>query len=138
MNLRKTDYIDRQVQGTLACRLAIHWFLFLASAIVLVFCMQWIHAPFRPLGDQVGLAWERHGIIFIMLICLVPIFVYDSVRLSNRFTGPMLRFRRAAHDLAEGNTPEKIRLRNNDFWQDVATDFNRVIERQENSGSVSS
>lgn len=135
---RKTDFIDRQVQGELARRLVIHWLFFLGTMAGLVLGTQWIDAPFRPFGEQIALAWERYGLIFIALVCSIPISVIDSIRLSNRFSGPILRFRRAAQDLAEGNTPEKITLRNDDFWQDLAGDLNRIIERQEGSNTTSS
>ena len=65
------------------------------------------------------------------MLSLAPMFIYDTVKLSNRFAGPVLRIRRAARQLADGEIPKKSKLRDGDFWKDLASDFNGVIDRVE-------
>lgn len=126
---RKREFIDPAVQGAIARRMALHWALFVLIAAVLVVGMKWICDPLTPLATHLSAAWWTYGPIFIVLACLAPMFVYDAVKLSNRFTGPVLRFRRAARALAAGERPEKIKLRRGDFWTDLAGDINVVIDR---------
>jgi hypothetical protein len=57
--------------------------------------------------------------------------VYDMLRLSHRFAGPMLRFRRAMRDLGRGEQVEPLRFRDGDFWQEMAAEFNAVLQRVE-------
>jgi hypothetical protein len=49
--------------------------------------------------------------------------------LSNRFVGPMYRLRGAIRDVARGKDIQPLKFRNDDFWQDVAGDFNDLLER---------
>jgi len=55
--------------------------------------------------------------------------IVDVVRLSNRFTGPLLRLRRSMRALARGEQVEPIRFRDNDFWHDFAEEFNALAAR---------
>ena len=59
--------------------------------------------------------------------------VYDSVKLSNRFVGPIIRFRKSIRDLSHGKTVQPIVFRGDDYWQELADDFNEMIERVQKS-----
>ena len=48
--------------------------------------------------------------------------------MSNRFVGPMYRLRNTLRQLADGESVHPIKLREKDFWIDVADDVNRVIK----------
>lgn len=126
---RKTEFIDPEVQGALARRIAVHWILYIALATALVLGLKWMSDPFTSVAQHAIDTWWSHGPALLVLVCLLPIFVFDAVKLSNRFTGPVMRLRNATRDLANGKRPEKISLRNDDFWQELAEDFNRVAER---------
>jgi hypothetical protein len=126
---RKIEYVDPEVQGALARQLALHWGMFLVIASVLVIGLKWMSNPFTPLGEHLIDAWWTYSPVLVVFVCLTPVFVFDSVKLSNRFTGPVMRLRKAIRELADGAKPRKIDLRDGDFWKDVASDFNRVIER---------
>jgi len=67
----------------------------------------------------------------------LPLAVFDMVRLSHRFAGPMVRYRRAMHDLGRGEHVEPLRFRDGDYWQDLATDFNAVLARLESRRETS-
>lgn len=126
---RKAAYVDPEVQGALARRISIHWLLYTALAATLVVGLKWMANPFIPLTDHVVAAWWTYGPIMLVLLCLAPVFVFDAVRLSNRFTGPVLRLRNATKQLANGHQPRKIKLRHGDFWSELADDFNQVVDR---------
>ena len=129
MNARHHSYVDPEVQGALARRLVLHWAIFIIAATMLIFGMTWLSDPFLPASTHFQRTMADYGPALLTLVCLAPIFVFDAVRLSNRFTGPMLRLKNATKALASGETPDRIQLREDDFWQEVAADFNRVIER---------
>ncbi|TWT86834.1 hypothetical protein Mal64_36640 [Pseudobythopirellula maris] len=126
---RKIEFVDREVQGALARRLIGHWFLFLAVVASVAFLLRWMSDPFKPVGEHAVEAWWSYGPMLLAIACLAPAFIYDSIRLSNRFAGPIYRLRTATHKLAEGGAPEKIEFRGADFWQELAVDFNRVVDR---------
>ena len=126
---RKRDYVDPQVQGQLARRLVLHWLLFTIVAAFLAVCLEWLRDPLRTLPDLVWEASWNHGPFFLVLISLVPVFIYDAIKLSNRFAGPVFRLRKVARALAQGELPENVELRGTDFWRDLAADFNQIISR---------
>ena len=61
------------------------------------------------------------------LLLLVPLAVQDLLRLTNRFAGPKARLARQLRELAAGDTGP-LEFRRDDYWQDLADDFNRVRE----------
>ncbi len=130
-NLRKKKFVDPEVQGALTKRLTLHWILYIAITAVLVIGLKWLNNPFTPLGDHLAEAWTTYGAVLVVLLSLAPMFIFDTMKLSNRFAGPVLRIRNAARQLADGETPQKIQLRDEDFWKDLANEFNRIVDRVE-------
>jgi hypothetical protein len=59
--------------------------------------------------------------------------IASALRFSNRFVGPMVRFRRALNQLAQGESPDLVTLRDNDYWSDVAADINEITARMAKS-----
>jgi hypothetical protein len=60
---------------------------------------------------------------------MLPIFIVDTIKLSNRFAGPIYRLRLTIRSLAEGETFRPLRFRDFDFWQGLADDFNMMVDR---------
>jgi hypothetical protein len=85
--------------------------------------------PFAAPGVLLTEVWWSAGPVFLVLACLLPIFVIDTVRLSSRFAGPLHRFGQVLRDLAAGENAEKVEFRQNDFWKQLASDLNRVSDR---------
>jgi hypothetical protein len=127
--LRKTKYIDPAVQGALVRRLVLHWLAFTAITSLAVIGLQWFEDPFATLGQTLQQAWASYGAVVLILACLAPVFIYDSIKVSSRFTGPIHRLREGLATLATGQSVSTLTFRDDDFWQELAKDFNRVAER---------
>lgn len=126
MNQRKKHFIDKAVQGTLLLRIVGHWVFFLfAAGALLVFVEMLIVEPREVWKNLI----PRYGPTVLVVLVLTPIFIHDLSKLSNRFAGPIVSLRRAMRELAEGREVSAIHFRKNDFWKDLAVDFNRVNER---------
>jgi hypothetical protein len=128
MKRRNQHYVDHEVQSSLARRLACHWMaLMLASGLGILFWTRLIEAPMES-WDVVIRTAAGHFIPFaIIAMVLIPVFLRDAMRLSNRFAGPIVRVRRVLSDLAEGKTPRPVEFRQGDFWKSLANDLNRVV-----------
>ena len=85
--------------------------------------------PFAPVGETLSEVWNTYAPLLAVLVCLIPVFIFDAMRLSNRFTGPVYRLRQATRQLAEGETPDRVEFRGADYWKDLAKDFNHIIQR---------
>ena len=67
--------------------------------------------------------------LLLVMFILMPIFLRDTLQLSNRFAGPMYRLRTALGEVAGGGEGGKIKFRDGDFWLEVADDYNLVHEQ---------
>jgi hypothetical protein len=129
MSKRRTQkLVDYEVQSSLIVRLCMHWVLFLVATAIAMFL--WVRFFESPL-DSLEVSFNKYLSTLIPLVvvalALLPVFVLDAVKLSNRFTGPILRLRRTLASLAEGQPVKPLEFRSNDFWRSLADDFNRVI-----------
>jgi hypothetical protein len=125
-NSRKKHFTDRAVQGTLVFHLIGNWLVFLFTVGVFFLFVEMVNGGPH---DAFQAMLRRQALSLWVALLLLPIFIWDLVRLTHRFAGPMVRLRREMRNLAEGRAVAPIKFRQGDFWQDLATDFNRVIER---------
>jgi hypothetical protein len=130
-NRRKKVFIDRAVQGALARRIILHWIIFFcivsfALPLWQIYSRIDLSSPFSTLILQ---GWAESAPVFVILLATLPIFIWDTVKLSHRFAGPMYRLQKAIQDIAAGERPQSVGLRKGDFWINVAEDFNAMLER---------
>ncbi len=130
-------YVDKGVQGALARRVAMYWVVCSWG----IFC---VLAGF-PIGVTLALgadnaptvssllfhAWLDFWPSLLASILMLPLIVWDLLRLSHRFVGPMIRLRNAMRDLADGKHVAPIKFRDGDFWSEFAEQFNQIAARIE-------
>ena len=122
--------VDRQVQGTLIRQLITHWIIACCVTIFYLFMLQVFATGLQePFAVQFKKMWQNYGSLVVVLITLFPVFIYDSMRVSHRFAGPMASFRRQLSSLAQGKSISQVKFRDGDFWGDLATSLNQVAKR---------
>jgi hypothetical protein len=127
---RKKTLVDPEVQGGILRKIAIHWGLFfICNAMALMIWIRLFEQPDADWGQTFGDTLRRFLPFFIITMALIPAFVWDTLKLTNRFAGPILRLRSALSDASEGRSVAPLHFRTNDFWQEIARNFNSVIER---------
>ncbi|HVT27280.1 MAG TPA: hypothetical protein VHE81_04615 [Lacipirellulaceae bacterium] len=126
---RKKQFIDSNVQGALARRVILHWLVFTLITAVVTFILQVLADPFRPLSAHLHDMWLVQGPLLLVMVFLLPVFVMDTIKLSNRFAGPIFSLRRAIREVAQGGAPKKLKFRRHDFWRDLADDYNNMLSR---------
>src|SRR5262245_11987878 len=117
---RRKVYIDALVQGALARRIILHWFVFLAVTSFIACVLQVLSNPLRPLADHLHDLWWNQGPFFLVMLFLLPVFVVDTVKISHRFAGPIFSLRRAMRDITKGKPAHKLKFRTNDFWHELS------------------
>jgi hypothetical protein len=129
-NRRSRQVVFRQVQYKLALRLVLHWTMFVVAFAALSQLWRLLQSGGSlPLSESLARLALDAAMLGVLLVCLLPYFVYDSLKLSNRFAGPMLRLHRAIRALSQGETVAPVRFRQGDFWPEVAEDFNGMVNR---------
>jgi len=131
----------------LAWRLVGHWLLLTSILVVLnTFLFAGSNIPQKSIGEAFYLAAWAQLPLFVCVLVLAPLFVRDALRISNRLAGPMIRLRSSLRTLASGETCPPLVFRENDYWLESATEFNRVRqlvmglvkEKSQTSGTTSS
>ncbi len=60
------------------------------------------------------------------LTLLFPIIAYDILIFSNRIVGPLYRLRLEMQRLIDHESVQPVKLRDNDYWQELASLFNQI------------
>ena len=129
MSVRRLQkYVDREVQTSLIWRLSVHWGLFMfANMIAILVWTRLLETPTEPWAETLQITWQRILPFALISFALAPVFIWDAIKLSNRFTGPIIRVRRALDQIANGQSPKPIQFRTGDFWKSLAQDLNRAF-----------
>ena len=126
---RKQLLVDVKVQGALAVRVCFYWLLCIVGTTIALLCWRiTTSGPARLFYLQLDDLWFQYGPVLLILAGLLPLIVYDMVRLSHRFTGPVLRLRNCMRKLAQGEHVEPIHFRKGDMWQELADEFNSLVK----------
>lgn len=135
--LRKKIFVDAPVQGALARRIAIHWSIFSLLIAISVFTVEWfLGGAQSSFSVQLGQVWSKYGFFFLLMLASLPAFIYDTVKLSHRFTGPARRLHEALKQMADGKQVKPLKFREDDFWREVSEDFNRLAARLNRSAQI--
>ncbi len=134
---RGRTFVDPQVQGGMLQKIALHWvLLFSINSMAIVMWVWLFEQPDMSWGEIIANCVRRFMPFFVISIVLIPAFIWDTLKITNRFAGPILRLRSALADAAQGKETEPLQFRNNDFWQDIANDFNGLVQRSRDHKSV--
>jgi len=135
-SLRKQLFVDPHVQGALVWRVILYWLVCIGTMICMLLCWRIMTGPARMFYLHFDDMWFHYGPALVVALLILPLVVVDIIRLSNRFTGPLLRLRRSMRALARGERVEPVRFRDDDFWHDFAEEFNAVVARVQGDAPV--
>lgn len=127
---RRTALVDPEVQGGVLKKIAVHWFVFfVCNALALMIWIRLFEQPDAGWGQTFGDTMRRFFPFFVITLALIPAFVWDTLKLTNRFAGPILRLRSTLSDASRGEAVQPLQFRTNDYWQEIATNLNTVLNR---------
>lgn len=130
---RRRQWVDPEVQGGVLWKITLHWMLlFVCNALALTIWLRLFEQPETPWAESLVDTIKRFLPFFVVSLALIPAFAWDTLKLTNRFAGPMLRLRGALRDAREGRHVDPLVFRDNDFWKEVADNFNAVMEKRAN------
>jgi signal transduction histidine kinase len=124
--------VDSRVQLSLVGRVIVHWISFIVLFLLVVLTIEmFLREPGVSVLDSLSISLKKNALMFVLMVAVLPAFLYDTVKMSNRFAGPISRLKYGLTALANGQPVEKINFRKGDFWGELAEDFNRVATRLE-------
>jgi hypothetical protein len=131
MRVRKRLFVDRKVQGALMLRAVQYWFCCLLTVGLTLLGWHLITGSAESLYEYFLDAWHYFLAAGVVSLLILPVLMYDALKTSNKFTGPLFRLRRELRRLAAGERVPPIRFRSGDFWPELADEFNAASERME-------
>jgi hypothetical protein len=123
---RRRVVSDLQVQGALLYRLALHVFSCLLYFSLIIVITESMADPLRSKWEITTTFLDEAIYWAPGLLVLLPMFAYDLLSVSNRFTGPVVRLRHEMRRLTRGEQIAPVRFRDNDFWDEMAREFNEL------------
>ena len=131
MKRRSQVVSDQEVQGGIFRRVGLQWItLLFANAVGMTMWVRLFELPDTPWSVTFEETFYRYIPFFLISVALLPAFIWDINRTTSRFAGPINRLRRALSDAASGRTVEPLQFRSNDFWKQIAGDFNTLLMKQ--------
>lgn len=134
---RSKTLVDPEVQGGILRKVAMHWALFfVCNAFALMIWIRLFEQPDADWGQTFGDVLRRFLPFFVITIALIPAFVWDTLKMTNRFAGPILRLRQALAEASQGRAVPPLKFRSDDYWQEIANSFNQLIELQKQADGM--
>ena len=125
---RRKLFVDSQVQGALLFRAFLYWLLCVGLMTAMLACWQAFTGPEgQTLPEIFANLWSAYAPALVVSVLVLPLVLFDVVRLSNRFVGPVHRLRHRMRQLARGERVEPIKFRQGDFWLEFADEFNEIL-----------
>jgi hypothetical protein len=135
---RRKIFIDRPIQLAVLLRTALYWAMCTMAQVLMVLFFGMVASSqqdFPSLHPQV--TWHLQ-VTLLASIALLPILLWDVLKLSHRWVGPIFRLRTALRTLSRGETISPVKFRGRDFWQDLASDLNAVAAQLEKTRTPNS
>jgi len=125
---RKLFLVNKQIQIGLAMRFIAYWAaIWLLVFIFPIFTQLFFESvTFSQIARQ--LIFEYWFPMTVSLL-VIPAVIWDSIRFSHRFTGPILRIERGLNELRDGVRMEPIRLRKGDYCEELGQSVNELAMR---------
>ena len=127
---RRRYFVDPQVQSALLRQAVYYWLWTTATFSFVILVYRLFPAWVSDAGLKPGRLWYQMSPYIVASAVLFPIAVFNAIRFSNRFVGPMVRVREALKQLAQGDAPDRLMFRKNDFWADIADDVNKIAAKR--------
>lgn len=124
---RKQLYMGSKVQVALLARVVMYWCAYMGAIAAFILVWRIVTGPARLFYTHFEDMWFHFGPAVIASLILLPFMLWDTLRVSNRFVGPLTRMRKHFRMGARGEQVPPIHFRKGDFWHDVSEEFNAMI-----------
>lgn len=126
-------YIDGNVQGTIIKRVILYWAACVAFMTLPLILGKVYEEPQVFILSQIGAVASRYWPVYLVMTCMLPFAITDSLRLSNKLVGPIIRIKSELQKVNQGMPFRSISLREDDFCHDLASEINQAYESMDDS-----
>jgi len=130
-NRREVLFVDPKVQGLLMTRVVTYWFVVVFTLGLLIGYQVYMSGGSESLSFKLKVVLANFEPALIAALCVLPFIMLDSLRVTSKFAGPLVRLRKEMRNLADGKPVEPIKFRKNDFYDELTDEFNQLAEQVE-------
>jgi hypothetical protein len=126
---RQQILIDPEVQVDLLWQATKYWFFCLLTVALFIFCWSIVTSENQGAIAIFNSLCFQYGPAAAASVIMLPLIYYDLLRVSHRFAGPIFKLRRELRKIAAGEKIGPIGFREDDYWHDLASDFNAALAK---------
>lgn len=130
---RKQIYVSDSIQGTVIGRFAVYWVGYHMTLFHGMLLYGFLRGNFLRSGSGLSF-WDYYvkffQVNYSILLCaavICPILLWDTLRVTHRIAGPVVRFKKALKKLSQGETVAPIQLRDGDLMGELQDAFNEFL-----------
>ena len=135
--LRRKKLVNKQLQGQLMLRMALHWLgynaivLFMSlSVCMFMYCVSVVNGDVQQtMREEIVEFFSRHKPMLIAMGLLLPIIMWDMLKTTHRVAGPVFKFKSELQQFIDSGKFRSVQLRDDDFLMDFQDTWNEAIER---------
>jgi hypothetical protein len=124
------------IQGRLLANLATYWFVYHVVLWYGLFFFWYQNrrqeilasGEYMQFSDLYGEFVLEHYPLALCAAAVLPIILWDMLKLTHRIAGPLVRFQNVLRQLTRGERVERIKLRRGDLLVELQDAFNEYIE----------
>ena len=124
--VRQQLFVDPSVQGVLVRRAALYAVACTVYFVIIVVFATCMSDPDRSIMESLSIFLGEAIFWAPGLILLAPVVVYDMLKVTNRFAGPVFSLRREMQRLIDGESERPLQFRDGDTYSDLADRFNLI------------
>lgn len=129
--IRKRLWINPAFQGRLLLHIGSYFLLYLVIISILgflLFMQEALIAKQFKLGMGLYTTYlSELRPLFLATAILMPYFIYDLIKFSNRVAGPLYRCQKMMRDMVEGKPVREFQPRTRDLMPEFYADFNALV-----------
>lgn len=118
-----------RLQRALILRALVYWLYFPISVTCWAYLIRFLWGTPISISQYLHELAANFGPAILLSILLLPIVLFDMVRFSMRFVGPIFRLKVHLDTTAAGGHPFPLRFRSDDYWHELADSFNALAVR---------
>ncbi len=139
---RRNLYVSRSIQGMVMARFAAYWIGYhfalwhgmLLYGYVKGNLLQTMNSGMRmSFWEYYVKFFEVNNSILVCAALICPIFLWDTLRVTHRIAGPVIRFKNVLKRLTRGEQVSEVKLRDDDLLRDLEQAFNEYLASREKS-----
>jgi hypothetical protein len=136
---RKQIYVSGSIQGTVIGRFAVYWVGYHMTLWHGMLLYGFLRGNLLRSGAGMSF-WDYYvkffQVNYSILLCaaaICPILLWDTLRVTHRIAGPVVRFKKALKQLSRGENVQPIKLRDGDLMGELQDAFNEFLASRQAS-----